>query len=38
MQNEGGKPMSRKRYTPEQIIHLLREAEVLISQGGFISC
>jgi putative transposase len=25
--------MSRKRYTPEQIIHLLREAEVLISQG-----
>ena len=25
--------MGRKRYTPEQIIHLLREAEVLISQG-----
>ena len=25
--------MSRKRYTPEQIIRLLREAEVLISQG-----
>ena len=25
--------MSRKRYTPEQIIHKLREAEVLISQG-----
>ncbi len=30
--------MSRKRYTPEQIIHLLREAEVLISQDGFNSC
>lgn len=25
--------MTRKRYTPEQIIHKLREAEVLISQG-----
>ncbi len=25
--------MSRKRYTPEQIIRKLREAEVLISQG-----
>ena len=25
--------MSRKRYTPEQIIHMLREAEVLIGQG-----
>ncbi len=25
--------MSRKRYTPEQIIGLLREAEVLLSQG-----
>jgi putative transposase len=25
--------MSRKRYTPEQIIGLLREAEVLFSQG-----
>lgn len=25
--------MSRKRYTPEQIIHHLREAEVLISKG-----
>ena len=25
--------MGRKRYTPEQIIHHLREAEVLISQG-----
>ena len=25
--------MSRKRYTPEQIIRMLREAEVLISQG-----
>ena len=25
--------MSRKRYTPEQIIKKLREAEVLIAQG-----
>jgi putative transposase len=25
--------MSRKRYTPEQIIGLLREAEVRLSQG-----
>lgn len=25
--------MSRKRYAPEQIINILREAEVLISQG-----
>ena len=25
--------MSRKRYTPEQIINILRQAEVLISQG-----
>ena len=25
--------MSRKRYTPEQIIGLLREAEVALSQG-----
>ncbi len=25
--------MSRKRYTPEQIIRMLREAEVLINQG-----
>ena len=25
--------MSRKRYSPEQIINILREAEVLISQG-----
>ncbi|MDP7169412.1 MAG: hypothetical protein QF701_16950 [Nitrospinota bacterium] len=25
--------MSRKRYTPDQIIGKLREAEVLISQG-----
>jgi transposase-like protein len=32
-QNDGGKTMSRKRYTPEQIIRMLREAEVLISQG-----
>ncbi len=30
--------MSRKRYTPEQIIRMLREAKVLISRGGFISC
>lgn len=26
--------MSRKRYTPEQNIGMLREAEVLLSQGG----
>lgn len=25
--------MSRKRYSPEEIIHKLREAEVLLSQG-----
>jgi len=25
--------MSRKRYTPEQIIGMLREAEVRLSQG-----
>jgi len=25
--------MSRKRHTPEQIIGMLREAEVLLSQG-----
>ena len=25
--------MSTKRYTPDQIIHLLRESEVLLSQG-----
>ena len=25
--------MSRKRYTTEQIIGMLREAEVLLSQG-----
>ena len=26
--------MSRKRYTPEQIISMLREAEVGLAQGG----
>jgi putative transposase len=26
--------MPRKRYTPEQIINLLREAEVLLSKGS----
>ena len=25
--------MSRKRYTPEQIISMLREAEVALAQG-----
>jgi len=25
--------MARKRYTPEEIIHKLREAEVLLGQG-----
>ncbi len=29
--------MTRKRYTPEQIIRKLREAEVMISQGKSIS-
>ncbi len=38
MQNDGGKTVSRKRYAPEQIIRMLREAEALISQGGFITC
>ena len=28
--------MARKRYTPEQIINKLREAEVLLSQGNKI--
>ncbi len=28
--------MVRKTYTPEQIIHKLREAEVLLSQGATI--
>ena len=25
--------MPKKRYTPEQVIHKLREAEILLSQG-----
>ena len=29
--------MTRNRYTPEQIIRKLREAEVMISQGKCIS-
>ena len=29
--------MTRKRYTPEQIIRKLRESEVMISQGKSIS-
>ena len=29
--------MSRKRYTPEQIISMLREAEVALSQGQTIA-
>jgi transposase-like protein len=28
--------MSQRRYTPEQIIHKLREAEVEISKGGTV--
>ncbi len=28
--------MSRKRHKPEQIINLLREAEVGLSQGGTV--
>ena len=29
--------MSRKRFTPEQIITILREEEVLLSQGAQVS-
>ena len=29
--------MVRKRYTPEQIINKLREAEILLSQGNTIA-
>ena len=29
--------MVRKRYTPEQIINKLREAEILLSQGNTVS-
>jgi putative transposase len=29
--------MGRKRYTPEQIVHLLREGEVLLSQGKTVA-
>jgi len=29
--------MGRKRFTPEQIITLLREAEVLLSQGAQVA-
>ena len=29
--------MGRKRFTPEQIITMLREAEVLLSQGAPVS-
>jgi len=29
--------MVRKRYTPEQIINKLREAEILLSQGNMVS-
>jgi putative transposase len=29
--------MSRKTHTPEQIIHKLREAEVLLSQGATVA-
>ena len=28
--------MSRKRYTPEQILNMLREAEVALSKGQTI--
>ena len=28
--------MGKKRYTPEQIVHLLREADVLLSHGGAV--
>ena len=33
LQLKGARDMARRRYTPEQIIRKLREAEVLISQG-----
>ena len=29
--------MAKKRYTPEQIINKLREAEILLSQGATIA-
>ena len=29
--------MSRKRYTPEQIISMLREAEVALAQGQSVA-
>ena len=29
--------MSRKRYTPEQIISMLREAEVALAQGQSVN-
>ena len=29
--------MSRKRYSPEQIINKLRQAEVLLSQGKTVA-
>jgi putative transposase len=29
--------MGRKRYSPEQIITMLREAEVLLSQGAVVA-
>ena len=28
--------MGRKRFTPEQIINMLREAEVLLNQGSML--
>src|SRR5665648_347223 len=31
--SKGGREMSKKRYTPEQIIGKLREAEVALAQG-----
>jgi transposase-like protein len=33
VKQERSKVLSRKRYSPEQIIYKLREVEVLISQG-----
>ena len=29
--------MAKKGYTPEQIINILREAEILLSQGNTVS-
>jgi transposase-like protein len=35
--DEGGKVMSKKRYSPEEIVNKLREADVLIAQGQTVA-